>query len=478
MATIKISQLPPATGALSSSDVVAAVQSGTTVKATVASFGYQPAGAGAVATTVQAKLRQTISVMDFGATGDGVTDDTTAIQNAINAGKRIYFPTGTYKFSKLQINHDGCILVGDGQKATVLTSTATSGSIIYNPDQATITRYYCGIQGMQILAQSVTSTANVKVIDWRSMQFGSIEDVWVFANGTAGLAGVYLGAITFGVTECTYNYLKNLYIGGVGYGVQFYDGANTNTLINCRVQPGASAYGYHLAFGTSGDRIGNNTFINCACEYPGNTVTGYALGTGANNTTIISPRLEGMSTGILITSAATNTTILNAYYDSNTTNVSNASTSVNSLGADGLSINTPNDSPYYGVDLTYYGFPGGRTRYLGASGGATSVSNNSSILFSDGVYGSAYGGGTNFGVGASGSYRIIGNGNHALGTSDAHWLGLGSNNLLRAKIQTNGAVNFVPLSADPTGAVAGDTYYNGSTNKLRTYNGTIWNDLF
>ena len=44
---------------------------------------YQPAGTGAVATTVQAKLRQTISVIDFGAVGDGTTDDTAAFTSAI-----------------------------------------------------------------------------------------------------------------------------------------------------------------------------------------------------------------------------------------------------------------------------------------------------------------------------------------------------------------------------------------------------------
>jgi hypothetical protein len=95
MATIKISQLPPATGALSSSDVVAAVQSGTTVKATVASFGYQPAGTGAVPTTVQAKLRQIVSVTDFGAVCDGTTDDSAAVQLAINycATFAPYWPT-------------------------------------------------------------------------------------------------------------------------------------------------------------------------------------------------------------------------------------------------------------------------------------------------------------------------------------------------------------------------------------------------
>src|SRR6266496_2044581 len=41
-----------------------------------------------------------VNVKMFGATGDGTTDDTTAINNAITAagtGGKVYFPAGTYR---------------------------------------------------------------------------------------------------------------------------------------------------------------------------------------------------------------------------------------------------------------------------------------------------------------------------------------------------------------------------------------------
>jgi len=59
-------------------------------------IGFLQIGTGAVGRTVQDKLRESVSVRDYGATGDGITDDTLAIQAAINASSSIFFPSGNY----------------------------------------------------------------------------------------------------------------------------------------------------------------------------------------------------------------------------------------------------------------------------------------------------------------------------------------------------------------------------------------------
>lgn len=49
---------------------------------------------GATARTVSAKLSEIVSVKDFGAVGNGVADDTAAIQAAVTASEAVYFPDG------------------------------------------------------------------------------------------------------------------------------------------------------------------------------------------------------------------------------------------------------------------------------------------------------------------------------------------------------------------------------------------------
>ena len=78
--------------------------------------GYSPGGIGAVTTNVQTKLREWVSVKDFGAVGDGVTDDTAAIQAAIDsiAGGTVHFPVGTFLISAPIQLRRGVMLQGAG----------------------------------------------------------------------------------------------------------------------------------------------------------------------------------------------------------------------------------------------------------------------------------------------------------------------------------------------------------------------------
>jgi len=96
--------------------------------------GYEPAGSGAVAMSVQDKLRETVSVKDFGAVGDGVTDDTAAIQAAIDAcpqGGKVNVPNGTYAISDEIIIDKAITIEGDGPGKWI---DSLGGSIIKQTD--------------------------------------------------------------------------------------------------------------------------------------------------------------------------------------------------------------------------------------------------------------------------------------------------------------------------------------------------------
>jgi hypothetical protein len=117
-----ISSLPPANVPLTGTEVVPLVQNGNTsqvsvnnLRATSASLvSYTATGTGAVAQTVNGKLNQTISPQDFGALGNGVADDSVALQNAITAKRNVVLASGTiYSVKDISLFNSQSIIGND-----------------------------------------------------------------------------------------------------------------------------------------------------------------------------------------------------------------------------------------------------------------------------------------------------------------------------------------------------------------------------
>jgi hypothetical protein len=91
------------------------------------------------ARTLQDRFADLASVKDFGAVGDGVADDTAAIQAAITAsyGQTLYIPSGTYKISSTITINDKIHLLGDSRFSTFIQwSNATLGAFNITTDIA------------------------------------------------------------------------------------------------------------------------------------------------------------------------------------------------------------------------------------------------------------------------------------------------------------------------------------------------------
>jgi len=78
---------------------------------------------------LRTKLAECMSVKDFNAVGDGIVDDTAAIQNAVGqmTGKTLYFPAGTYPISfsftmsaaRIAMDYGAIFVVGSGVTLTI-----------------------------------------------------------------------------------------------------------------------------------------------------------------------------------------------------------------------------------------------------------------------------------------------------------------------------------------------------------------------
>jgi hypothetical protein len=272
--------------------------------------GFVQSGVGAVATTVQGKLRQAVSVVDFGAVGNGVTDDTAAIQAAIaatavsqyglifEAGKN-YLVSSPLSFSNsantvpIWVDFNGCSITASG--------SFIGSSVVYveNP-QGKVNTFW--MKNAYIDATGVNYGFYLK--GGQDGLYSSLQVVKAVSHGF-----LIQGEAGFGIY---YNVFDTCKAGGPSGGGNGGDGfrisgvggrfANSNTFVNCASQYNAQA-GFRLGISSG------NTFIGCACE-ENVADAGFVFGTTVTSVSIIGGFTEnndylGTDTSFRILSSAT-----------------------------------------------------------------------------------------------------------------------------------------------------------------------------
>lgn len=127
--------------------------------------GYLQAGAGAIKRTIQDRLRDTVSVKDFGAIGTvvpaNVTVDTAAFMAAVATGKNVVMPQGTYYVSTPINLGAGQSLRGAGRGKTVIIYTGTSQGIFAGAVGTTLLIY-----DIEMSDFTLTCTNKVNPVDY------------------------------------------------------------------------------------------------------------------------------------------------------------------------------------------------------------------------------------------------------------------------------------------------------------------------
>ena len=214
-AAITLSKL--ATGALPTAITIASanIVDGTIVNADVGTsaniastkLSFTQSGIDAVARTVDSRLKDAVSVKDFGAVGDGAADDTTAIQAAINAAEAagrgtIRFPAGLYRVTAtLTVDSNNVYICGAGMWNTIITRSTNYGdTLVFTGNSATGVRCLnCGVTDIGFDNSGlITSGAHLRMTGVSNFEVNSVYAAngfynFLFEGALAGkVANTYL----------------------------------------------------------------------------------------------------------------------------------------------------------------------------------------------------------------------------------------------------------------------------------------------
>lgn len=261
-------------------------------------------GGGAVARSIDDKLGDMVSVKDFGAVGDGLTNDTIAFQNALSANNFIYIPNGSYCINSTLELMSGKVMMGAGQNSIIKCLNNNFHAIEINGRNVLIQNLCVdgGDIGVLLRGRSAECTQN------------SLRDVFI----TGAKTGIMLDGYTDSDKPCYWNNFDSVLIESpLVNGVHLMksgsgDTPNANRFHKVRVySKGAetSGHGFYVEAGAL-----NNSFIDCEANMNGESAQScFCAGAGSNKTLLINFLAEGFNAlpNVRLDSGSSETAIIN-----------------------------------------------------------------------------------------------------------------------------------------------------------------------
>lgn len=341
---------------------VADLQSQVDLKASSSELAASEAAANATYAS-----KRMFDVKDYGAVGDGVADDSTAIQSALDAvsssqGGTVHFPRGIYKVNTgLTSSARGLELRGDGAQSYNETESTSVGSVIlaaagvtaftFNPIGSSLYHQGPRIQGINFKEAGAGKTSTLVKI--RAANHGVIRDC-TFYGALVGLTldAQNLDASWWNFDHCLFQTCTTGFSIPTGCGTNFMSGGEfVGCTTGLSVLPSASLTAEVTVVGVKFDSgIGIHTkghnlrAIGCGFERCNPSVkierdAGLHATSGLGNSVSDSMFFgSGSETGATIGAGCTDTRLLGVRYSNLGTKVSDSGTGTVRYDGDGLSI--------------------------------------------------------------------------------------------------------------------------------------------
>jgi len=158
------------------------------------------------------------NVKDYGALGDGSTDDTAAIQACINIGAgKVWFPNGNYVVTGIDVDIDSVTLYGNGGESSKLTLKANSNRsvILANKSSGQLFNFTCKGMFIEGNRDNQTGSSEVHGIELKSTLNARIVDCEIYRTRESGIK-IY-GTASNALAVDTYIYRNKIFdVGRIG----------------------------------------------------------------------------------------------------------------------------------------------------------------------------------------------------------------------------------------------------------------------